>query len=78
VRLARVIGILHFAQAYVVLYEDVAIGTVARTSFATDAVILDDNLSMLPAIDRIHGATDHAIGILARTAGSGYQEIAKA
>src|SRR5205823_6519786 len=45
---------------------------------APDAVILDHDLLMLAAMDRIDGAADHAVSILARSARRGDEEVADA
>jgi hypothetical protein len=40
-------------------------------------MILNDDLLVLPAMDRVYGTTPHAIRVLALTTGSRDQEIAK-
>ena len=66
--LAGVVGISHFREVeQVTLHEDVAIRTVARAQAATNAMVLNDDLHVLAAVDRIDRATDHAISILTRT-----------
>src|SRR5207244_4439891 len=59
-------------------HEDITIGTVIRAQPATDAVILDDNLQVLAAMDRVHRTADHAMRIGARAAGGANEEVLEA
>jgi hypothetical protein len=46
-------------------HEDIAVRTIRCAETAADAMILDHDLAMPPAVDGINGASDHAIGVRA-------------
>ena len=58
-------------------HEDAPIRAILRAQATADAVILDDNLEVLAAVDRIHGAARHAVRIGARAARRGDEHVAE-
>src|SRR4051794_6741809 len=59
-----VLRILHFDLPLLVRHhENVAVGTVGGAKTAPDAMILDDDLQVLAAMDGIDGAAEHAVRI---------------
>ena len=56
-------------------HVDIAIRAILGAQAAADAPVLDDDLARLVAADRAHRAADHAIGVEARAARAGHQEL---
>ena len=57
--------------SFVRLDEDATVGTIRRAKTAADAVVLDDDLHVLAAVDGVDRAAGHAVGRVAGTASRG-------
>ena len=66
------------AVAFVRDHRDVPVWAVRRAEAAADAVILDHDLEVFAAMDRIDGAAGHAVRVGARAAGGGDGEAPEA
>ncbi len=75
----RVDGVLHLDFVPLVgQHENTAVRTIRRTQPAPDAVVLDDDLLVPSAMDRIHRTTHHAMRVRTRAATRRHDVIAEA